>query len=731
MRTALILLTLCVSCVAAIVPNDWQAKVASYNAFFAENDDGALVMDGFPKGVYLPLIGNGYLSHAKGVRSDTMYVSGIFNGETTSPSHRAAMPALYAVTVDDSTTTGVLLDVSTGTYHRRGTLSGHAVSYELRWYAHRTRKNLYVLEMDLNSAETTNVSINLSTNVLQKSPDISFATLPAPLANVGLQCGETLIPETTDGPTHKVCMAYDVLPASLPVSPGSSALRFVMSVYTSLDSSTTAKGGDYIMAGAMDALTATRKLSRDELYAEHVQGWQELQASGVEVRGRGDVAAAINASVYAILSSVRADWPYGLAPGGLTNYYNGHSFWDTETWMYPPLLFTHSFLARALLQYRFDRLDGARQKAQSYSPPFSGTMFPWESAFSGVETCPSWAATGQREDHISGDIALAAWQFWLMSGDVDWLRTVGYPLLEGISDFWVSRSTLESATSTYHINGVIPPDEYVDHVNDSVYTNYVARLALQATIKAAAVLNTTCDRCATYQAVAEGLVMLFDETLQVHPEYAGYPGNLVKQADVVLLHYPLGMEMPASVQLNDLEYYSSRTDPKGPAMTWGMHCVGYLDLQQFDRAAQFFNMSFQDNMHAPLMVWTETPEGNAVNFITGAGGFLQTMIMGYPGLRIDDQGLNATPACIPGATFIKLRSVQYQGSTFDLEYECDGVSPVPVDGKMTMAKQGKSPMRMQWFNRDEFRMMPMVQGESLSLLDRKMRSPHGIRIVRA
>ncbi|RYG62688.1 glycoside hydrolase family 65 protein, partial [archaeon] len=226
--------------------------------------------------------------------------------------------------------------------------------------------------------------------------------------------------------------------------------------------------------------------------------------------------------------------------------------------------------------------------------------------YSGVETCPSWAATGQREDHISGDIAVAAWQYWLMTGDADWLRTVGYPLLEGIADFWVSRSTQDRPAAAYHIKGVIPPDEYVDHVDDSVYTNFVARLALQATIQAAAVLNTTCDRCATYQSVAEGLVLLFDEDLQIHPEYAGYPGNLVKQADVVLLHYPLGLDMPANVQLSDLEYYSSRTDPKGPAMTWGMHCIGYLDLQQFDRAAQFFNMSFQDNMHAPLMVWTET-----------------------------------------------------------------------------------------------------------------------------
>ena len=74
--------------------------------------------------------------------------------------------------------------------------------------------------------------------------------------------------------------------------------------------------------------------------------------TGIEISGRPDVAKAVNASLYAVLSSVRDDWAHGLAPGGLTNYYNGHSFWDTETWMYPPLLLLQPNLAKGLLQYR-------------------------------------------------------------------------------------------------------------------------------------------------------------------------------------------------------------------------------------------------------------------------------------------------------------------------------------------------------------------------------------------
>jgi trehalose/maltose hydrolase-like predicted phosphorylase len=105
--------------------------------------------------------------------------------------------------------------------------------------------------------------------------------------------------------------------------------------------------------------------------------------------------------------------------------------------MYPPLLLLHSDIAQSLIQYRYDRLDGARQKAKSYTPPFAGTMFPWESAFSGVETCPIWAPTGLREQHISADISLAVWQYWLTQKDEDWLRNTGYEILSGVAGILV------------------------------------------------------------------------------------------------------------------------------------------------------------------------------------------------------------------------------------------------------------------------------------------------------
>lgn len=650
-----------------------------------------------------PLVGNGYLSHAKGVRGDTMFVSGIFNGETTSPSHRAVIPATYAVQVRNSRPIGVLLDVRRGSYHRRGYIGDSSSWYELRWYAHRTERSMYVLELDVHNDAQEDLELVLNNGFKGfVSDDITFDQTrsltpklalrgPTKASTATTTCGKTKIPETPTGPVQEVCITVDSTPSTIKVEKDKAFARFsFLSTYrTNLDSPTDvlrASQDDYFRGKEL-LLASGEDLKKDtKLYELHQQGWQTLWQSGIEVSGRPDVAIAANASLFAILSSVRDDWAYGLAPGGLTNYYNGHSFWDTETWMYPPLLLLQPTIAESLSQYRFDRLDGARQKAASYSPPWQGTMFPWESAFSGVETCPTFAATGLREDHISGDIALALWQTYLVTHDQAWLKETALPMLQGIAEFWASRlvydTDAETGVKTAHIKGVIPPDEYVDMVNDSVYTNYVAAEAFRAYVKANDVLQTTaqCSQCSTYLQMANDLVLLFDTTLNIHPEYASYPGNVVKQADVVLLHYPLNLEMTESVQRSDLEYYSQRTDPHGPAMTWGMHAIGFLDLNDIPQASKFFNMSFQDNMHAPFQVWTETPDGNAVNFITGAGGFLQTLLNGYAGLRIVEDnggGLAAHPKCIEQATGMKVRGFHLAGSVLDLAFACD-----PTTGKV-------------------------------------------------
>ena len=81
------------------------------------------------------------------------------------------------------------------------------------------------------------------------------------------------------------------------------------------------------------------------------------------------------------------------------------------------------------------------------------------------------------------------------------------------------------------------------------------------------------------------------------------------------------------MRANDLRYYAERTDPNGPAMTWAMFAVGFKDAGNATAAAANFARGHA-NQQQPFEVWTETPTGGTVNFITGAGGFLQSVVSG-------------------------------------------------------------------------------------------------------
>ena len=109
--------------------------------------------------------------------------------------------------------------------------------------------------------------------------------------------------------------------------------------------------------------------AKEKLLAEHKAAWKALWETGrIEIEGDLEMAQAVYGSMYYILSSTRSDWPYGLSPGGLPGgeEYMGHTFWDQDIWMYPPLVLLHPDLARSALKYRKDRLPAARRIAKKY-----------------------------------------------------------------------------------------------------------------------------------------------------------------------------------------------------------------------------------------------------------------------------------------------------------------------------------------------------------------------------
>jgi hypothetical protein len=201
-----------------------------------------------------------------------------------------------------------------------------------------------------------------------------------------------------------------------------------------------------------------------------------------------------------------------------------------------------------------------------------------------------------------------------------------------------------------------------------------------------------------------------------HPEYDGYPngpkGKRVKQADTVMLPFPLGVAMDAETQANDLAWYEPNTDPGGPAMTWAVFAIGWLDVGNYTRASELFRRGFELNVKPPFMVWQETPHGGCTPFLTGAGGLLQSVVFGSSGMRLlaDRLTFNPPPASASGgsATSITMHGFHYRGSQLSLtvtedhvSFVLDAIAPgapplefVGADGKARPLVLGEAALRV-------------------------------------
>lgn len=381
----------------------------------------------------------------------------------------------------------------------------------------------------------------------------------------------------------------------------------------------------------------------EALMQAHYRLWDELWQGDIRIEGDDDAQRIVRFALFNLYSSCRGGSRLSIPPMGLSlQGYNGHIFWDTELWMYPPMLLLNQDIARSMLDYRFDRLPAARKKALAYG--YRGAMFPWESDDSGEEATPTHALTGPFEHHITADIGIACWNYYCVTRDMRWLQREGYPLLKEIADFWASRVT-RNQDGSYSIHNVTGADEYANGVTDNAFTNGAASLALKYACQAAEICGEKVPEI--WRAIGENIRILQFEN-GVTREHSTYKGEMIKQADANLLAYPLGLITDEYRQRQDLEYYAERIDQKdGPAMSYSVYCVQYARMGEADKAYEMFRRCYEPNLRKPFGVISETPTSNNPYFMTGAGGLLQAVLNGFCGLQITDEGIVQLPSALP------------------------------------------------------------------------------------
>jgi trehalose/maltose hydrolase-like predicted phosphorylase len=382
---------------------------------------------------------------------------------------------------------------------------------------------------------------------------------------------------------------------------------------------------------------------RERLIQFHVKAWEDLWKSDITIEGDAQAQQDIHSMLYHLYSFTREGTALSPSPMGLSGLgYNGHVFWDTELWMYPGILVLHPELAKSMMEYRFRRLDAAKRNA--FSKGFKGAMFPWESAETGVEETPVWALSGPFEHHITACVGIAAWNYFCVTQDKTWLKEKGFPILSATADFWASRVE-RNGPGKYDINNVVAADEWAENVDNNAFTNAAAKANLQAATEAAKVLGIVPDP--EWMNVAKNIPILKMPD-GVTKEHAAYHGEGIKQADVNLLAYPLKEITDPDAIRKDLEYYETRVPTTGtPAMTQAVFTTLYARLGDADKAYQWFKDAYIPNLNPPFRVIAETKGGTNPYFSTGAGGIVQSVLMGFGGLEITPNGIVQIKSVLP------------------------------------------------------------------------------------
>jgi alpha,alpha-trehalase len=450
----------------------------------------------------------------------------------------------------------------------------------------------------------------------------------------------------------------------------------------------------------------------DELLERHVLAWDHLwQRFDIRIEGPEQAQAIVRLHVFHLLQTVSTntiDLDVGVPARGLHGEaYRGHVFWD-ELFIFPLLNLRLPAITRALLNYRFRRLPEARWAARQAG--FEGAMYPWQSGSDGREETQTvhlnprsgrWLPDHSHlQRHINVAVAYNVWQYFQVTGDMEFLRFRGAPMLIEIARFWASIATYDRALDRYAIRGVMGPDEYHDAYPDreepgldnNAYTNVMVvwllcrvlelmerfpehqRHALWETLRLS---REELDR---WEDISRKMVIPFHDG--VISQFEGYElleefdwhayrerygdiqrldrileaegdttnrYKLSKQADVLMLFYllsadelreifeRLGYELPPEAIPRNVDYYLARTS-HGSTLSRVVHSW-VVARSDRERSWELFSEALESDV-ADVQGGT-TPEGIHLGAMAGTVDLLQR---GYTGLELRGDVLWFNPA---------------------------------------------------------------------------------------
>jgi alpha,alpha-trehalose phosphorylase len=443
--------------------------------------------------------------------------------------------------------------------------------------------------------------------------------------------------------------------------------------------------------------SAARSLEgvRDQVWAAlsgaRQAGWQGLideqrayldafwSRADVDIEGDPEVQQAVRFSLFHVLQAGARGENRPIPAKGLTGPgYDGHTFWDSETFVQPVLTLTAPDAAASALRWRHSTLPAARERAAQLG--FAGAAFPWRT-IAGQECSGYWPA-GTAALHINADIAQAVLGYVDLTGDEDFAQHEGMELLTETAKLWRSVGHHDDQ-GRFHVDGVTGPDEYSALADDNLYTNLVAKQnligaadAVQRYPDRARELGIGPEEAASWRDAGEAMAIPYDHGLGVHPQSEGftrhqfwdfartspsqyplllhfpylelYRKQVVKQADLVLAMHTCWEEFTPEQKARNFDYYEPLTvrDSSLSASTQAVMAaeVGHLGLA-YDYLGEAALMDLED-------LESNTRDGVHIAALAGTWNVL---VSGFAGLRHKSGTLVFAPHLPDGITKLTLQ----------------------------------------------------------------------------
>jgi nigerose phosphorylase len=461
--------------------------------------------------------------------------------------------------------------------------------------------------------------------------------------------------------------------------------------------------------------------------AHNAQWAKKWEKCDVKIEGDDEAQLALRYSIFQLLMVAPVKGSANSIPARALSgqVYKGAIFWDTEMFMFPFFVYTYPEVAIELLKYRINTLDGARRKAASEGIGYRGAFYAWESQETGDDACTYFNIgdphTGRdlrthfrdKQIHISGDVAVAMWEYFKLTTDDSLLRNGGAEVILECARFYYSYAYYKKDKDRYELLDVIGPDEYHERVNNNIFTNKIAsetfRVALDAVnylkenfasdLDALLAKIEIANEIPLFQEAFEKLYLpqpdketgvieqfdayykLEDATVEdvksrvIHPnEYLGagqgvaVQTQVIKQADAIMMLNLFKEHYSHEVKKANWEFYEPRTE-HGSSLSACAYALVAADIGKSEWAYKYFLKTAKLDLEAKYKVYVGTIFMGGSHPAANGGAWMAT-IFGFAGVKAYSNKVSINPKLYDKWKSLSF-NLSYKGDNFAIKITPD------------------------------------------------------------